>query len=352
MSIYALWNNKGGVGKSYLTFQIAAEYARTHAEENILVIDLCPQANSSSMLLGGMVRGEAALDELGSANPRRTLAGYIRERITSPYVNPQVGANYLTHVRPRNNSIPNNLYLVVGDGELEILGSRVFGATRPGPTDAWNIVHRWINDLINDARQRWNVDNLTVFIDCNPSFSIYTELALAAAQRLIIPFSADGSSRRAVRTVLNLLYGDIRQPGAERSEFARNMEAAGRQLPEIYCYVGNRLTQANRGSATAFRTVVNAIGDEIWAMWQTNPGAFCVHPSGTPSPVNRNSFRQMFQFEVVDANTASVVSGALGIPIVELTSGVHVISGRNHTVNQSQLDRQQPNIQDLVATIE
>lgn len=43
MAIYAIWNNKGGAGKSYLTFQIASEYARTHPEQNILVVDLCPQ---------------------------------------------------------------------------------------------------------------------------------------------------------------------------------------------------------------------------------------------------------------------------------------------------------------------
>lgn len=43
MAIYAIWNNKGGVGKSYLIFQIASEYARTHPEQNILVVDLCPQ---------------------------------------------------------------------------------------------------------------------------------------------------------------------------------------------------------------------------------------------------------------------------------------------------------------------
>ena len=53
MPIYALWNNKGGVGKSYLTFQIASEYARTHPDKKILVIDLCPQANASGMLLAG-----------------------------------------------------------------------------------------------------------------------------------------------------------------------------------------------------------------------------------------------------------------------------------------------------------
>ncbi len=53
MAIYAVGNNKGGVGKSYLTFQIACEYARTHRDQRVLVIDLCPQANASGMLLGG-----------------------------------------------------------------------------------------------------------------------------------------------------------------------------------------------------------------------------------------------------------------------------------------------------------
>ena len=66
MAVYALWNNKGGVGKSYLTFQIACEYARTHADKKVLVIDLCPQANASSMLLGGIIVGERHLVEIAS----------------------------------------------------------------------------------------------------------------------------------------------------------------------------------------------------------------------------------------------------------------------------------------------
>jgi chromosome partitioning protein len=77
MAVYALWNNKGGVGKSYLTFQIACEYARTHPDKKVLVIDMCPQANSSSMLLGGMEAGERNLDTIALATPRRTIAGYI-----------------------------------------------------------------------------------------------------------------------------------------------------------------------------------------------------------------------------------------------------------------------------------
>lgn len=351
MSVYAIWNNKGGVGKSYLTFQIACEYARTHPDQKILVMDLCPQADCSSMLLGGMEQGEQQLDSLYQMTPRRTIASYIRERISSPYQDPHVGASYIHRVRDLNPRIPSNLFLVVGDYELELLASRVRGATMPGPDDAWAIVHRWMGNLIHDVRQSWNANGITVLIDCNPSFGIYTELALSASERLIIPFSADGSSKRAVRTLLALLYGTTRIPGGEQSEFVRYSEQFNLRIPRIYCYVGNRLTQY-RTSAAAFRTVVNAIGDEIWSVWRSSPNSFEIHPRGQSAPTNRSSFRQMFQFEVVDANSASVVSSALGIPIIDLKAGQHCFGGKKHIVNQSQLERQLPNIEALVQLIE
>ena len=78
MAIYAIWNNKGGVGKSYLTFQVASEYAQQNPDKKVLVIDLCPQANSSSMLLGGMINGENALTDLHGTVPRTSIAVLIR----------------------------------------------------------------------------------------------------------------------------------------------------------------------------------------------------------------------------------------------------------------------------------
>jgi cellulose biosynthesis protein BcsQ len=353
MAIYALWNNKGGVGKSYLTFQVASEYARTHPTKKILVVDLCPQANASSMLLGGMIQGELNLDGLCNQTPRKTISGYIEDRIISPYVNPQTGGTFATNVSQFNPMIPSNLYLVAGDEQLEIQASRVLGATSEavGPSDAWRIVHTWISDLIEDIQTIWNQENTTVFIDCNPSFSIYTELALSASDRLIIPFSADGSSKRAVRAVLALLYGVTRSPGSQQSQFFIKSQTFRLTTPKIYCYVGNRLTQYVK-SAEAFRTVVHDIGDEIWNVWQSHPNVFCIHPTGSGSPTKRTSFNKMFQFEIVDANTASVVSSSLGIPIVRLTTGYHDVAGKRVMVNPGQLNKQQPNIQQLVAEIE
>ena len=46
---YEIWNNNGGVGKSTITFHIASRYAEMHPQEDVIVIDMCPQANSMSL---------------------------------------------------------------------------------------------------------------------------------------------------------------------------------------------------------------------------------------------------------------------------------------------------------------
>ena len=353
MATYAIWNNKGGVGKSYLTFQLASEYALQHPNKKVLVVDLCPQANSSSMLLGGMVDGEKILDTIHGQPSRKTISGYINDRSRSPYVSTKSGADYITQVSQYNDKVPSNVYLVVGDEKLELQSSQVsYQADPRGYDDAWRIVHLWITDLISDIKYSWNNEDCCVFIDCNPSFSIYTELALTAADRLLIPFSADGSSKRAVKAVLSLVYGQRRQSNDTQSEFYIETARNKMSLPEIYMYIGNRLTQMNNSSASAFKTVVNEISDEIYSAWQSSDTPFCVHPFGTPNPNNKKSVKNMFQFEVNDANTASVVSGAQGIPIGILTAGQRIVAGIKITVNQSQLDRQVPNLRDLVRRIE
>ena len=352
MAIYAIWNNKGGVGKSYLTFQIACEYAKQHPNKKVLVIDLCPQANSSSMLLGGIEKGEQELAKIHSQPNKNTISGYISEKLVSPYRPINSSSKYATQVSNINQYVPENVYLVVGDEELEIQASGILHASQaPNVADSWRLVHLWIRDLISDIQNVWNNEENVVFIDCNPSFTIYTELALAAADRLIIPFSADGS-KRAVKSVLSLVYGVKRHSGDVSSYFYTETQKSKLALPQIYMYVGNRLTINAKASASAFKTVVEEIGNEIYNVWSSNSSRFCIHPAGAGTPTSKLTFRKMFQYEVRDANTASVVSGALGIPIGRLSSGKREILGKSVMVNQSQLDAQVPNIQNLVQCIE
>jgi hypothetical protein len=52
---YVVWTNKGGVGKTTMTFQIAMEYARKNPQRRVLMIDMCPQANLSATALTHLV---------------------------------------------------------------------------------------------------------------------------------------------------------------------------------------------------------------------------------------------------------------------------------------------------------
>jgi len=40
MKKYAIWNNKGGVGKAFLSFVLATEYAKSNPSTNVLIIML------------------------------------------------------------------------------------------------------------------------------------------------------------------------------------------------------------------------------------------------------------------------------------------------------------------------
>ena len=59
--IYATWNNKGGVGKTFLTFMMAGEYTHNNPKKKVVAIDLCPQANLSEIILGGNGKGSGYL---------------------------------------------------------------------------------------------------------------------------------------------------------------------------------------------------------------------------------------------------------------------------------------------------
>src|SRR5579883_2351742 len=83
--VYALWNNKGGTGKTSLAFQTVCLYAEKHRSKRILAIDLCPQANLSELLLGGLAnKGSDMLLKQQGLVPRCSIGGYFQLRFPSP----------------------------------------------------------------------------------------------------------------------------------------------------------------------------------------------------------------------------------------------------------------------------
>jgi cellulose biosynthesis protein BcsQ len=77
ITIYAFYNNKGGVGKTTLCANAASLYAENNSDTLVLVIDMCPQANISQFLLGGGQEGYENMQRLQSAYTRRNIVGFI-----------------------------------------------------------------------------------------------------------------------------------------------------------------------------------------------------------------------------------------------------------------------------------
>lgn len=110
LNSYAVVSPQGGIGKSTIAFHLAARYAERHPKQNVLVIDLCPRAALSMMLLGGGRRGQAAVLSHGTAVTTKTVLGYLTSVVpggsSAPFPDPH---QYLLQVNSNNPYLTDNL---------------------------------------------------------------------------------------------------------------------------------------------------------------------------------------------------------------------------------------------------
>ena len=337
--VYAFWNNKGGTGKTSLSFQAITLYAQQNQEKEILVIDACPQANLSELLLGGLSnKGSDKLLARQGQMPRCSIGGYFQLRLPSPYLPPQFNAqDFVTVPYNFNRGIPKNIHLVCGDPLLELQANAVNTLANnqvPG-ANPWIAVIDWLNDFIAQVERDYDV----VFIDCNPSFSMYTQIALASCDRIVLPVMADDSSRRAIQNAFSLLYG-LKLPSEIYTAyaFATKLRGAGRKLPMVHLIAKNRLTQY-MGAASAYAAVLEAIQQDVGKLLKSNPEIFTF-----------STVREGF-VEIRDFQTTGVVAFAKGLPFSEVQTGKQTINGHRVQVKQDYLDNAQEAMRKMVARL-
>ncbi|MBN3724580.1 ParA family protein [Burkholderia sp. Ac-20379] len=353
MDRYVIWNNKGGVGKSTITFHIASRYAEAHPDKQVLVIDLCPQANSSMMLLGGGTTGELHVLSLCTQAVPRTVVGYMSTVVAGgagaalpdPY-------QFLVQVDSVNSAMPPNLALLCGDGNLEPMSPAVSGAANAPPltptVQPWKWVHLIFRELIASFAGRLGDRDLVVFIDTNPSFSIYTELAISAGDKLIVPVNADDSSRVATNALFILLHGQVPpHPIYGSWTYAAKAHSLGMVIPQIHVIVGNRLTQYG-GAAGAFSALSDATADTLFHAYQSNPSYFTQR---TAIATNVAQFRSLYSVALRDFNTAGVVSAHLGRPLTQLPGGHYPVHGQSIQVNSDRVAECLRAVNSLVAML-
>ena len=331
---YAIWNNKGGVGKSFLTFVFASEYAASNPNKVVYVIDMCPQANVSEIFLGGNGSGATELAKLLGGQKRQTIGGYFDSRLEQPQRPTGSEINFSIQVNDVNGKIPNNLFLVAGDPSLEVQAEAINQiANQSLPPNTWRNVHSWLANLCSALEE--NTPNSTIFIDCNPSFAAYTELAIVATNKLIVPCSADGSSARAIDNIGQLVYGQGVPDQYKGAMFSSRLKREEMNPPSIKLILLNRSTQYNKKASKAFGAMFDEIKSRANRLLKEEPAA-------------RGALPSEYFLDIPDTHSVAIVASHLGMPIRQIEVRRYVVFDQEPQVNHEPLTRYKEAIERVV----
>ena len=168
-----VFNQKGGVGKSSITVNLAAISASKG--KRTLVVDLDPQCNASQYLMGmeSFQDGEGPKPNIGTFFGQ-TLSFRIKEKSPREYVHATAQENLFL--------IPSNAEL----GEIEHM------------LESKHKIYK-LRGLLKTLEKEFDA----IYIDTPPAYNFYTLAALIGADRVLIPFDCDAFSRKALYTLLD-----------------------------------------------------------------------------------------------------------------------------------------------------
>ena len=182
-----VFNQKGGVGKSTITCNLAAVSAQQGLRT--LVLDLDVQGNSTRYLLGD------SADRVDGG----TTADFFQQTLGFSF-NPKSVTDFI-YETPFEN-----LHLMPSSPALDELHSK--------------LESRYKIYKLRDALQSLASEYDRIYIDTPPALNFYTRSALIATQRCLIPFDCDDFSRRALYSLLD----NVQEIKADHN---RNLEVEG-----------------------------------------------------------------------------------------------------------------------------
>ena len=155
--VIAVANQKGGVGKTTTTINLAAALAITGAK--VLVVDCDPQGNTTSGL--GLSKNEIKINEENTSYELMTTDAEVEECLHKTAYG----------IKEEISIVPSNVDLSAAEGELNNRDGRNF--------------------ILRNKLQKEKENYDFILIDCPPSLTVLTINALTAADSVIIPIQCE-----------------------------------------------------------------------------------------------------------------------------------------------------------------
>ncbi|MGB3652574.1 MAG: AAA family ATPase [Rivularia sp. (in: cyanobacteria)] len=180
--VISVFNNKGGVGKTNIIWNLGISLA--DKDKKVLFIDFDPQCNLSIAVIG-YDEFEKCLKTSNTFPFGNTIRSYIQ-----PYSQGQENTQICLKKPKHTNKQWDNIDIIPGDFWLNRFADYLNVGS---DVNSGNGIHRFlvIESLIKKIEQEGDVNYDYVLIDLAPSFNTLVRLALYCSDYFLVPCTAD-----------------------------------------------------------------------------------------------------------------------------------------------------------------
>jgi chromosome partitioning protein len=204
--VISIANQKGGVGKTTTSINLSSSLAA--AEKKTLLIDIDPQANSTSGLSVSQQTSPSVYEVLiGTVN--------IKDAVVNTYM-------------PHLDLLPSNINLVGAEIELVDMPNR----------------EKLLSKALAEARNHYDY----IFIDCPPSLGLLTLNSLTASNSVLIPVQCEYFALEGLGQLLNTINivkqhfnKDLTIEGVVLTMFDTRLRLSHNVAEEVKKYFGEKV---------------------------------------------------------------------------------------------------------------